>query len=83
MAIFSILIKENEFYNIKTRLLLELFSVKTLLQPSFALAATITFPKIWPHGQICGNVIIAAKANDGSKNVFTEKSPKFSLVFML
>ena len=45
MAIFSILIKENEFYNIKTRLLLELFSVKTLLLSSFALAA-MTFPNV-------------------------------------
>ena len=26
---------------------------------------------------------IAAKANDGSKSIFTEKSPKYSLVFML
>ena len=51
MTIFSILIKENEFYNIKTRLNLGLFSVKTFLQPSFALAATITFAKIWPRGQ--------------------------------
>ena len=51
MAIISILIKGNEFYNIKTRLHLELFSVKTLLQTSFALAATVTFPKIWPRGQ--------------------------------
>ena len=46
MAIISILIKENEFYNIKTRLNLGLFSVKTFLLPSFALAAIITFPKI-------------------------------------
>ena len=34
-------------------------------------------------GQIIGNVIIAAKANDGCKSVFTEKSSKCSLVFML
>ena len=51
MTIFSILIKENEFYNIKTRLNLGLFSVKTFLLPSFALAAIITFPRIWPRGQ--------------------------------
>ena len=38
-------IKEAEFYNIKTRLHLGLFSVKTLLQPSFALAA-MTFPNV-------------------------------------
>ena len=44
----------------------------------------ITMSKMfWPRGQIFGNVIIAAKANDGSKNVFTEKSHEFSLVFML
>ena len=42
---FSISIKENEFYNIKTRLHLELFSVKTLLLSSFALAA-MTFPNV-------------------------------------
>ena len=46
MIYFEIVIKENEFYNIKTRLFLELFSLKTFLQPPFALAATITFPKI-------------------------------------
>ena len=32
---------EAEFYNIKTRLYLGLFSVKKLLMPSFALDATL------------------------------------------
>ena len=36
---------EAKFYNIKSRLYLGLFSVKTLLQPSFALAA-MTFPNV-------------------------------------
>ena len=45
MSIFKISIKGNEFYNIKTRLLLELFSIKPLLPPSFALAA-MTFPNV-------------------------------------
>ena len=65
VAFFKILIKENEFYNIKTRLLLELFSVKTFLQPSFALAATITFPKNWPRGQNIFEIVLTVK-NYGS-----------------
>ena len=65
MTIFLILIKENEFYNIKTRLNLGLFSVKTFLQPSFALAATITFAKIWPRGQNIFEIVWTVK-NYGS-----------------
>ena len=49
ITFLKILIKENEIYNIKTRLHLGLFSVKTLLQPSFALADMI-FTNISPRG---------------------------------
>ena len=49
ITFFKVLIKENEIYNIKTRLHLGLFSVKTLLQPSFALADMI-FTNISPRG---------------------------------
>ena len=70
--ILQILIKENEFYNIKTRLHLELFSVKTLLQPSFALAAIITFPQIWPRGQN-KNDIVCSVENYGKSEFYNIK----------
>ena len=72
ITIFQILIKENEFYNIKTRLHLELFSVKTLLQPSFALAAIITFPQIWPRGQN-KNDIVCSVENYGKSEFYNIK----------
>ena len=56
---------EAEFYNIKTKLYLGLFSVKTLFMTSFALAA-ITVSNFWPRGQNSKNEIVETDAKKGS-----------------